>query len=100
MDSALHAAFSDAGGADQGQYTVPVSGAQVSCSVYVDRSLQDVGEAGQLKATRTEVTYVLASMAPVLPAERGRLAVDGELYVHVHEISNDGSLSRWLVRHG
>jgi len=43
---------------------------------------------------------VLGSLvsAGVTPAQKGRLAVDGDLYENATEISNDGSMSRWKVR--
>lgn len=100
LDQQLHAAFRSAGAADDGLYFPPGSSTSVACAVYVERDSQDVGQLGQLRAGRFEVGYVLSSMHPVLPAERGRLEVDGDRFVHQYEISNDGSLSRWLVSRG
>lgn len=99
FDVAAHAAFADAGMADRGQYT-PKAGAPVACDVFVDRSVQELGELGQSRGARTEVVYVLSSMAPTVPAAEGVLVVDGDTLTNVYEISNDGSLSRWLVRGG
>ena len=100
MDAHLHAGFAAAGLADAGLYTPKGGGTSVACSVYVDRSVQPIGEQGQLSAARCEVVYVLASMVPQLPANGGVLVVDGDSLTNVHEITNDGSLSRWLVRGG
>lgn len=99
MDASLHAAFAGAGLADAGLYTPHGADAAVDCSVYIDRNVQPVGEFGQMTAPRTEVVYVLGSM-PVPPAEHGRLVADGDTLINVHEIENDGSLSRWVVRRG
>ncbi|MEJ2790094.1 MULTISPECIES: hypothetical protein [unclassified Pseudoxanthomonas] len=99
FDQGAHAAFAAAGMADHGQYT-PKGGTAVSCDVFVDRSVQDVGDLGQARSSRTEVVYVLSSMTPTVPAAEGVLVVDGDTLTNVYEISNDGSLSRWLVRGG
>ena len=99
LDRDIHAAFADAGMADRGVYT-PVGGSAVACDVYVDRSVQEVGSLSQLRAGRTEVTYVLASMNGTLPADGGLLVVGGDTLKNSYEISNDGSLSRWLVSGG
>ena len=99
LDVSMHAAFADAGMADHGQYT-PKGGTAVPCDVYVDRTVQEVGDLGQMRAPRIEVTYVLASLAPTVPANGGVLVVDGDTLTNVYEISNDGSLSRWLVSRG
>lgn len=111
MDADIHAAFAAAGMADRGAYvapgTVPGEGpeapalphASIGCDVFVDRDTQTLGETQQFKAGRVEVVYVLGSMT-VAPARRGQLLVDGDTYINDDEISNDGSLSRWLVRRG
>ena len=99
LDASMHAAFAGAGMADHGQYT-PKGGTAIHCDVYVDRSVQDLGELGQSRGARTEVAYVLSSMAPTVPTADGVLVVDGDMLTNVYEISNDGSLSRWLVRGG
>jgi len=99
FDLAAHAAFAASGMADQGQYT-PKGGSAVACAVFVDRSVQELGELGQSRGARTEVSYVLSSMSPTAPATDGVLVVDGDTLTNVYEMSNDGSLSRWLVRGG
>ena len=99
LDVDMHAAFLSAGMADSGQYT-PKAGVPVECDVYVDRSTQEAGDLGQFRSSRTEVTYVLGSMGSTVPAPEGVLVVDGETLTNIHEISNDGSLSRWVVRRG
>ena len=100
LDAQLHAGLAVAGLADAGTYTPASGGLSVCCSVYVDRSVQDIGELNQISASRCEVTYVLGSMSPQLPSDDGILVVDGDTLVNVHELTNDGSLSRWLVRRG
>lgn len=111
LDARLHAAFSAAGQADVGDYTAPgmlppeeedaepLPHPPVPCHVYVDRDTQTLGETQQFKAGRVEVAFVLASM-PAAPLRTGKLTVDGDTYILADELSNDGSLSRWLVRRG
>lgn len=111
MDAQLHAAFAAAGMADRAQYTAPglvppeseagepAPHPAVGCDIFVDRDTQTLGDTQQFKAGRVEVVYVLGSMAAA-PKKGGRLAVDGDAYINDDEISNDGSLSRWVVRRG
>lgn len=109
FDADLHWAFAGAGMADNGLYTPPAPPAPVDpeapapaatpCSVYVDRDTQTLGETRQFKAGRVEVAYLLSAM-PEAPRKGGRLLVDGDTYINDDEISNDGSLSRWVVRRG
>ncbi len=100
LDAALHASFAAAGMADAGVYFEPDAAQDADgapCRVYVDRDLQTVGELRQFKVGRVEVTYVLPD---VTPKQRGRVVVDGDSYFNEDRISDDGSLSRWLVRRG
>lgn len=99
LDSDLHAAFADAGMADTGTYTTPDASVTEACSVFVDRDTQTLGDVQQFKTGRVEVAYVLGSMVET-PRKNGQLVVDGDIYVNDSELSNDGSLSRWLVRRG
>ncbi|GAB3305648.1 hypothetical protein [Luteimonas notoginsengisoli] len=100
LDAGLHAAFAASGMADAGLY-LPKDAAPgavpTACRVYVDRDIQTLGETQQYKAGRVEVAYVLAD---VQPRKHGQLVVDGDTYFNDDEISNDGSLSRWVVRRG
>lgn len=101
LDASLHAAFAAAGMADSGYYT-PVPGAvPVPCQVYVTRDVETIGDLRQFKAHSVEIDYVLGSLAlaGLEPAQKGRLLVDGDLYENATQISNDGSMSRWKVRH-
>jgi hypothetical protein len=100
LDADLHGAFADAGMADIGAYTAPDAEPTedpLPVRVYVDRNVQTIGEFNQIAANRTEVSYVRADVAPVKGA---RLVVDGETFINVEVVSDDGSLSRWLVRRG
>lgn len=101
LDTQLHVGFIGAGMADAGAYTPPppADPIVVDCRVYVDRDVQTLGDTRQFKAGRVEVVYILGSMA-VSPAAKGRVVVDGDTYANGEEISNDGSLSRWVVRRG
>lgn len=95
MDAGLHASFAAAGMADLAAYTSPDGGAAVPCQVYVDRDSEMIGGLRQFVAGRVEVAYVRT--AGFRPASKGRVLVDGELYLNSKLISDDGSLSRWLV---
>ena len=100
LDASLHASFAAAGMADAGSYFdegAATDAAGVPCRVYVDRDVQTVGEQRQFKAGRVEVSYVLPDVSP---RQGGRLLVDGDTYINADKISDDGSLSRWLVRRG
>lgn len=99
FDAHAHSAFADAGLADTGTYTAPTAGATAVTGVraFVDRATQQIGEFGSVNAGRTEVRYVLADVTPEVG---GKFVVDGDTYINVGEIDNDGSLSRWTVRRG
>lgn len=100
FDAAAHAAFAAGGLADSGEYLPPGAStgtAATSCRVMVDRDVETIGEMQQRKAGRVEVSYLLAD---VTPEQGGKLLVDGDTYINADKISDDGSLSRWLVRRG
>jgi hypothetical protein len=100
MDADLHAAFADAGLADDGLYTPPnaAPGATpVPVRVYVNRDVQDIGAGNQVSVGRVEVQYLLAD---VTPAIGGQLVVDGDTYINAGEMSNDGAIAVWAVRRG
>jgi hypothetical protein len=98
FDAQAHAAFAAAGLADGGQYTAPGGGAAVPVRVMVDRTAQQLGDFGTVNAPMVTVAYLLADLAPGVPDVRGRVVVDGDTFLNVREIDNDGSLSRWEVR--
>lgn len=99
FDKNAHASFAAAGLADTGAYTAPGTPAPspVTVRVLVDRAAQQIGEFGTVSAGRVEVRYLLADVAP---EANGKLLVDGDTYINMSEIDNDGSMSRWLVRRG
>lgn len=99
FDATAHAAFADSGQADTGRYytnTADTVGRAVK--VFVDRDTQTMGANEQLQAGRVEVSYVLEPGLELV--QGGRVVVDGDTYLNAKLISNDGSLSHWLVRHG
>ncbi len=114
MDADLHVAFAGAGLADVGLYTPPASPAEpppegspepppalppelpLLAYVYVDRDQLTAGDLRQVTAGRVEVSYVLYE--GFRPQQHGVLEVDGDRYENASLISDDGSLSRWLVR--
>ena len=100
LDADLHASLATAGMASSGLYWAKgqdpeTPGAPVR--VYVDRDIERFGDVQQFKAGRVEVGYLLADCTP---AQDGRLEVEGDVYVNGTELSNDGSISRWVVRRG
>lgn len=97
LDARLHGAFAGAGLADAGQYTAPGGAAPVVVQVYVDRAVQTDGQGGQFITNAIEVGIVHA--AGVAPVQKGRLQVDGDLFELTKQLSFDGSMSRWSVRH-
>lgn len=99
FDAMSHAAFADAGMADAGRYYANASDTDGQLvKVFIDRDTQSMGLNDQAQAGRVEVSYVLASGLQL--SQGGRLVVDGDVYVNAKPVSDDGSLSRWLVRRG
>lgn len=99
MDADLHAAFADAGLADRGLYWPPDADADFApfdADVYVDRDIQTLGDVRQAVSGRVEVGYVVSPLFK--PEQGGRLLVDGDRYENATVISDDGSISRWVVR--
>jgi len=99
LDADIHAAFLDAGLADVGEYWPPgalLDAPGMPVRVYVDRDIQTMGEVRQVRAGRIEVGYVLAP--GLVPEQGGLLLVDGERFENANPISDDGSVSLWLVR--
>lgn len=99
MDAHLHAAFAGAGMADSGLYWSPNAAPDampVPVDVYVDRDIQTLGDVRQTVAGRVEVAYVLSAL--YRPEQGGVLVVDGDRYENASAISDDGSISRWMVR--
>lgn len=101
LDGLVHAALASAGLADavDVQYFPKDSTASIPCRVYVDRAVQVVGETGQMVAPRDEVAFLLDGMS-VKPASGGRVTVGTDAFVLNKLLSDDGSLSRWVVRNG
>lgn len=97
MDADLHAAFADAGLADSGHYTAPGANFDSPVSIYIDRAAQVMGEFGQIIGRRIEIGIVHGAIAP---AAKGRIFVPDEPahYELGEKITDDGSLSRWVVR--
>jgi len=95
MDAGLHASFAAAGMADTGEYTPPGANGAMPCHVYVDRNIETIGGLQQFQAGRVEIAYVRSE--GFNPVQKGQVLVDGERYINSKLISDDGSLSRWLV---
>lgn len=104
LDGLIHTALAAAGLADgpnatEVRYFPKDASEGIPCRVYVDRAVQVIGETGQLIGQRDEVTFVLEGMAQ-RPAPGGRVCVGIESFTLNKPISDDGSLSRWIVRNG
>lgn len=99
MDSELHAAFAGVGMADAALYLPPQAAPDeepVACRVYVDRDIATVGDIRQAVSGRIEIAYVLTD--GFVPEQQGSVLVDGDRYENTRPVSDDGSLSRWMVR--
>ncbi len=102
LDGLIHTALAAAGLADGPEsvhYFPKDELTGIPCRIYVNRAVQVVGEAGQLVAPRDEISFVLEGM-PVRPAQHGRVVVGIEAFTLNKLVSDDGSLSRWVVRNG
>lgn len=98
LDASLHAGFAAAGMAEFGLYTAPGAPVAVPCQVYVDRDVETIGGLRQFVANRVEISYVRDAGLEL--AKDGTVRVDGVTFTNVKIISDDGSLSRWMVRSG
>lgn len=102
MDAELHAAMLDAGMADSGHYTAPGANFDVPVRIYIDRAAQVLGEFGQVVGRRIEIGLLLEDVPA--PAKGGQVYVpaEGATYQLVSQPegdnTDDGSLSRWVVR--
>lgn len=98
LDAALHAGFASVGMAEVAEYTAPGSSTAVPCEVYVDRDVETIGGLRQFVANRVEVAYVCRD--GLVLVQGGKVKIDGITYTNSKIVSDDGSLSRWTVRHG
>lgn len=98
MDAAINGALRGAGLADEVQYLAPSSEPGASpqtVRAYVDRDIETVGDMRQVVSGRVEVAFVLEDAFE--PKQRGTVRIAGVLYELAKPISNDGSISRWMV---
>lgn len=98
LDAVIHGALRGAGLADTVQYLAPKSepgAVSRPASAYVDRDIETVGDMRQVVAGRTEVAFILEPGFE--PKQRGTVRLVDGLYELATPISNDGSVSRWLV---
>lgn len=98
MDVTIHGALSLAGMVSTAKVTSVKSGTVTNgVRVYIDRDVETIGDLQQFVAGRVEIAYLRADVDP----EQGdRVEIDGEAFVNVKKLSDDGSRSRWLVRRG
>jgi hypothetical protein len=104
LDAELHGAFADAGLADTGLYTPPPPHPlppdyeppePLAVAVYLDRSSQAVGAAGQAVVSGTRIGIILAG---VLPRQGGTVAIDGGATWRLGELQdNDGSIATFAA---
>lgn len=106
---AIGTTFFGAGIADSATYTPPddpdadpdadppaPAPEPVSCTVLVDRDVQDFGADAAAVATLT--TLVTLQRSQVEPAAGGTVALaGGETFVLVHQVRRDESISAWAV---
>lgn len=98
MDATIHSALAIAGMVSTATVTSAKSGTVAEgVRIYIDRDVETIGDLQQFVAGRVEIAYLRADVDP----EQGdRVEVDGEAFVNVKKLSDDGSRSRWLVRRG
>lgn len=98
MDATIHGALAIAGMVSTATVTSEKSGVVTAgVRIYIDRDVETIGDLQQFVAGRVEIAYLRADVEP----EQGdRVEVDGEVFVNVKKLSDDGSRSRWLVRRG
>lgn len=97
FDAAAFAVFKGAGLADGAVYTAP-GGAQLPCTVTIDRDVADFGDdEAPVSAPQTLVTFQRSEVEPVRFA---RLTLDGEVFVLDQRIRQDESISQWVVANG
>ena len=97
LDAAIHGAMAGAGIADTGTYTPP-AGTPVTCRVYVDRAVQQMGDYGPVAGPRTIVGLLRADVPA--PHAGGIVAVGTEQWELESEIARDESVTRWVVGNG
>lgn len=98
MDATIHGALAIAGMVSTATVTSEKSGiVSAGVRIYIDRDVETIGDLQQFVAGRVEIAYLRADVEP----EQGdRVEVNGEVFVNVKKLSDDGSRSRWLVRRG
>ena len=98
MDATIHGALAIAGMVSTATVKSEKSGVVTAgVRIYIDRDVETIGDLQQFVAGRVEIAYLRADVEP----EQGdRVEVDGEVFVNVKKLSDDGSRSRWRVRRG
>ncbi|KIJ00481.1 hypothetical protein ST27_10330 [Xanthomonas phaseoli pv. phaseoli] len=97
FDASAFSVFKDAGLADGAVYTAP-GGAQLPCTVTIDRDVADFGDdEAPVSAPQTLVTFQRSEVEPVRLA---RLALNDEVFVLDRRIRQDESISQWVVVNG
>jgi hypothetical protein len=97
MDADLHAALADAGLGNDGHYTAVDANFDVPVRCYLDRAVQVLGEFGQVVGRRDELVILSADVEAAAKA-RVFLPDEGITVMLGDKVSDDGSLSRWVVR--
>jgi hypothetical protein len=84
-------------GAGVGDYTSPAGSVTEGVRVYFNRTQVAIGEFQQQSIPAVTVGYFLADTSPEAD---GAIAIGAESWINERELSNDGSISTWIVRHG
>lgn len=99
IDAAIHGAMRATGLADVAIYTAPGDPQQIPCRVYVNRSMQQMGDFGQVSAPRTLVEIMKADVPD--PVKGAMVVIAGERFrLESEEAGTDESISRWVVGRG
>lgn len=96
LDADMFAAFADAGMADSATYQAPDGVAVVPCTALLDQpEIVRDGTDGPTLGTRTEITLQRSEVGN--PQRRGRVVIDGTVYLMDNPVHEDASISRWTV---
>ncbi len=97
LDADLHAALAEAGLGNTGHYTAPGANFDQPVRCYLYRAVQVLGEFGQVIGRRDEIAILSEDVAAV---GKGRVLLpDESVTVELGDkVSDDGSMTRWVVR--
>jgi hypothetical protein len=102
LDEQIHDLMLEDGLAHMARYTAPGATTDTEARVYLFRNALVRGDFGQLTGRRDEMQIINGALDP---RAKGEVFVEypdktgGERYVLQDKLEDDGSVSRWVVRH-